>query len=182
MIWSRKRWMRVFLLRRELRNNQIIFMNENKMLVIKPYQLKTLIGSANKPGWLNIPLHGKDVKARNAVFKEWMKVMDVVEEKRQAIIDKYAELQDALTHRDGVTVSKKQERIVENGNYRLSDPDAFQKEYEELMDKEETFEITPELKESYSVVKKLILEGMHRGYDFNEGIILEEIEEVFRKI
>lgn len=155
---------------------------ENKILVLKRYHLKTLIGTNAKPGWLNIPLHGKEVKARNTVFKEWMVVMEEVEKMRAEIIDKYAELMPSLVQRDGVTVEKKMEKIVEGGNYKLTDQEGFQKDYEQLMNQDENFVITPETKEAYSVVKKLVLDGMHRGYDFQEGLILDEIEEAFRKI
>lgn len=85
------------------------------VLVLKNYMLNTLVQL------LNVPVAGQAARARNRFLQALKGAADELEAKRMELLKKYGDLKDG-------------ELQIENGHYKLTDKEAFDKEFADLQE------------------------------------------------
>jgi hypothetical protein len=128
--------------------------------------------------WLNIPLHGEELRSRNKFIKLIEDQHLKTQEKRVTMLNEAAEKDE-----NGKPI------FEESGHYKLTDENTqkFGKEFNSfLKDSSQLYSIEgTEMKKYVEDIKTLLLERMVKGLDIEEGkiydAILEELESVVDK-
>lgn len=144
---------------------------EVKAIMLKNYHLPYLIGTKPGEGWLDIPLHGKEARARNRVVSLLAARMQENEKERIVLLEKYGK-----KDKDNVLV------MDEKRHYQLEDQEGFAKDFDELMNTDAVFDILPSNKEDFKVVAQIILEGLRREFNIEETQYYDEMCKAFEKI
>src|SRR3972149_3358117 len=114
--------------------------------------------------WLNIPLHGEELKARNwfvkLVDKTYEEVLDVRKKKLEEFSDK---------DKDG-------KAVLVDGNYQIPDnkKEDYMKSLKEAMQEEIEFEVSKS-DNFLKAVFKTVLENKLKPMDLKEGLIWDEV-------
>lgn len=109
-------------------------------IVLSNFSLRAFINWLNKQ-----QLHSKETIQRSRFVKLAKDRYNEIEEFRLGLLKKY-EQKDAKTG----------ERIVKDNNVQLTDEVAFLKEYNDYLAMEWVLDITPERKETISVIKQIL--------------------------
>lgn len=120
---------------------------------------------------LGVPLHGEQARARNRfvdLFRVKAKEMEAV---RLELIQKYGKLDENKKPIWNDTLKR----------FELADPQGFDKEYSEALDKEIYFDYTPATRKDFLSVKQFILSSK-KELDIEETEMYEDICSAFEKI
>lgn len=116
--------------------------------------------------WLNIPLHGELLRARN-------KFIRMIGDQHEATQERRVELLKELTDKDPATG----EPIIENGVYKVNkeNMEIFSKKFTDVLENgNKEYDI------SYDTLKGIVdilMNRMTKGLDINEGAIYDSILE-----
>ena len=118
-------------------------------------------------GWLNVPLHSEQARARNKIVDILNTEFEIFEKERIAICDKYTD----RTPEDN-------KPIMQDGHYKIKDEhkETFDKEWKDLQDAPVTFDILPSNREHWRIVRNVI-EKTNREMDIDQTAFWEKILE-----
>lgn len=112
--------------------------------------------------WLDVPLHGDLLRARNKFIADIQTRLNVIEENRQLTLRSFAEK------------DKKGEPIIENGIYKIPD----EKKADFIKDYNDTYlQETVEIEAPTIALKTILMEKMTKGLGIEDGKVFEEILE-----
>lgn len=127
---------------------------------ISNQELKTLYQ------WMDVPLHGEEMRARSAFMRMTI-------DKHKAIEDTRVKMLQDMADKD-----EEGKPIIEGGTYKLS-PEAvkkFSEEFRVVLDAENEFEVTPEVKKH---MKNILENKLNRGFRIDEATIHTTLVEKF---
>lgn len=148
-----------------------------KVFAIKKYLLAPL------RMFLDVPLHGREARARNRVLKLFFAVWQEAEEERLKTLNELTEkdekgkpiMYDKVIMRFGKPNQEKHYRLTDENQQK------FDKFNEELWNEDAKFDLLPSVKDDFEVVKNLVL-NLNKTFNAEEGMAYDEICEAFEKI
>ena len=142
-------------------------MSNSESITLKNYQLKLLVS------WLDLPLHGKEARARNRFLRIAAQRMDELEGER-------IETLSALSEKDEKGSPKM------NGNQYDLTPEnlkTFQDRMGVLNDEDFVIDVLPSNRQELKSVKEILVEEVgNRSFSVLEGRVYDEILTVFEKL
>lgn len=120
--------------------------------------------------WLNVPLHGEDVRARHRFLKMVQSQLNDMETERVALIEKYAN-----KDQDGKLILEKNAQGI--GEYKFTEERRalFDEESFALLNKETKYDIEKEEKKFIRVVKDILTNKLQKGLSIDEGEIYDSV-------
>lgn len=122
--------------------------------------------------WLNIPLHGEQIRARNRFLKIIQKDFDAIHPTRIAMIEKYAS-KDA----EGKPVLK--DKLYDIPEDKQEEAKA---ELTKFLDTENEYPVNKETKQDYIEIGKVLKEKLTQGFNIDQGKLYDEVVTKFEAI
>ena len=107
--------------------------------------------------WLNIPLHGEDVRARHRFLKMVQPQLNEMEEQRVALIDKYAN-----KDQDGKLITEKNAQGLSEYKFTEERRAQFDAESFALLDKETKYSIDKEEKKFIRIIRDILTNKLQK--------------------
>lgn len=118
--------------------------------------------------WLDTPLHGKQSRARNRIYRIVKAIAEEVEEERQKLIEKHAKKENG-------------KRVMEGNKFVMKNQEKFQKEWDALLAEERVLDILPSNENDWKVVRE-IMDEHPAAFGAEEGMYYDEIMNELEKI